>query len=179
MLLEPQIPASASVVYRRSALGKFPWNENSRLEDYELYLRLSAAGEFALDENILSAWRIHKYNTSADFPAMMNELIAAQNRAAEEIKLSASQLRQARARLKFNCVLQLIREGRKKEAVRILRGNLSVAPSFNAIGKLAVRFIIPNKLLQWRRNSVRRKTIERHGTLNYVGEQNSAREIRE
>lgn len=167
MLLYPRIPASASVVYRRSALGEFLWNESSRLEDYELYLRLSATGEFALDENILSAWRIHEYNTSANFPVMMNELIEAQNRVADEINLNDSQLRQAQANLKFNCILQLIREGRKKEAVRILRENLSSAPSLNAVGKLAVRFLVPNKILQWRRNSVRRKTIEKYGTLNY------------
>lgn len=167
MLLEPQIPASASVVYRRSALGKFLWNENSRLEDYELYLRLCAAGEFALDENILSAWRIHGYNTSANFPAMMNELIEAQNRAAGEIGLSASQLRRAQAKLKFNCILQLIREGRKKEAARLFRKNIGGASSLNAIGKLAIRFLVPSRLLQWRRNLVRRKTIEKYGTLDY------------
>ena len=98
----PANPASASVVYRRSALSKFLWNENSILEDYELYLRLSVAGEFALDENILSAWRIHGYNTSANFSLMMNELIEAQNRVADEIDLSELQLRQAQAKLKFN-----------------------------------------------------------------------------
>jgi alpha-1,3-rhamnosyltransferase len=167
MLLYPQIPASASVVYRRSALGKFLWNESSTLEDYELYLRLSAAGEFALDEHILSAWRIHEYNASANFARMMNEMIEAQNRAADEIGLSDSQLRQAQAKLKFNCILQLIREGRKKEAARLLRNNPTGALSLNEIGKLAFRFLVPNKLLQWRRNSVRRKTIEKYGTLNY------------
>ena len=148
-------------------MSKFLWNENSRLEDYELYLRLSAEGEFALDDNILSAWRIHEYNTSADFPAMMNELIEAQNRAAEEINLSDSELRKAHAKLKFNCILQLIRNGRKKEAARILQKNLSSVLSLNSVGKLAVRFLVPNKLLQWRRSFVRRKTIEKYGTLNY------------
>ena len=167
MLLDPQIPASASVVYRRSALGKLLWNENSRLEDYELYLRLSAAGEFALDDNILSAWRIHEYNTSANFPEMMNELIEAQNRVADEIGLNESRLRQAQAKLEFNCVLQLIRDGRKKEAAGLLRKNLSGAISSKAFGKLAIRFLVPNKLLQWRRDVIRRKTIEKYGTLNY------------
>ncbi len=167
MLLYPRIPASASVVYRRSALSRFLWNENSILEDYELYLRLSVAGEFALDENILSAWRIHSYNTSANFSLMMNEWIKAQNRVADEIGLSDSQLRQAQAKLKFNCIVQFIREGRKKEAARIFRDNLSGATSLNAVGKLIFRFLVPDKILQWRRNSVRRQTIEKYGTLDY------------
>ena len=167
MLLDAQIPASASVVYRRSALGKFLWNENSRLEDYELYLRLSATEEFALDDNVLSAWRIHEYNTSANFIEMMNELIKAQNRVAEKINLSQGRLRQAHAKAKFNCILQLIRDGRKKEAARMLRENLSDFSSPRTAGKLALSFIVPNKLLQWRRNLIRRKTIEKYGVLNY------------
>ena len=167
MLLYPRIPASASVVYRRSALSRFLWNEDSILEDYELYLRLSVAGEFALDENILSAWRIHGYNTSANFSLMMNEWIEAQNRLASEIGLNDSQLRQAQAKLKFNCIEQFIREGRRKEAARMLRENLSGASSLNAVGKLIFRFLVPDKILQWRRNAVRRKIIEKYGTLNY------------
>ncbi len=167
MLLYPRIPASASVVYRRSALKRFLWNENSILEDYELYLRLSAAGEFALDDNILSAWRIHKYNTSADFPLMMNEWIAAQNRLADEIGLTAATLRQTQAKLKFNCVAQFIRDGRRKEAARMLWENRNGAPSLNAVGKILFRFLVPDKLLQWRRNLVRRQAIEKYGTLDY------------
>src|SRR2546421_404785 len=39
MLLETLAPLSPSVVYRRSALDGHRWNEQSRLEDYEMYLR--------------------------------------------------------------------------------------------------------------------------------------------
>ena len=60
MLLRGEIFSSPSVVYRREALEKHKWNENSRLEDYELYLKLAVDGEFARNEEILCAWRLHR-----------------------------------------------------------------------------------------------------------------------
>ena len=46
-LLRGLIFSSPSVVYRRAALENYSWNEKSKLEDYELYLKLSGDGEFA------------------------------------------------------------------------------------------------------------------------------------
>src|SRR5216683_1593084 len=66
MLLETTAPMSPTVLYRRSALENERWNEESKLEDYDLYLRLSAAGEFAFDRRILAAWRRHGSNVSWD-----------------------------------------------------------------------------------------------------------------
>ncbi|MFN2599389.1 MAG: glycosyltransferase family 2 protein, partial [Pyrinomonadaceae bacterium] len=60
-------PHSPTVVYRRASVERHGWNERARLEDYELYLRLSAEGEFAFDARVLSAWRRHGTNTSRDF----------------------------------------------------------------------------------------------------------------
>src|SRR2546427_3062547 len=58
MLLQENIaPMSPTVLHRRAVLERYGWNERARLEDYELYLRLSADGEFAFDAGILSAWR--------------------------------------------------------------------------------------------------------------------------
>ena len=56
-LLQGEIFSSPSVIYRRSALKKFEWNENAKLEDYEMYLKLTTEGEFARSDKILSAWR--------------------------------------------------------------------------------------------------------------------------
>src|SRR4051812_11042755 len=41
LLLRGTIFSSPGVLYRRSVLAKHRWNENSRLEDYEMYLKLS------------------------------------------------------------------------------------------------------------------------------------------
>lgn len=167
MLLYPMIPASASVVYRRAALEKCAWNEDAALEDYELYLRLTALGEFALDERILSAWRIHSYNTSANFPLMMQEWLAAQNRVAAEIGLSREELRQAQQKLKFRCVADFIRNGHKKEAWHLFWENRKGAQSIAESGKMFLRFLIPHRFFQWRRKNFRRKFFRRKGILDY------------
>ena len=49
MLLWCTTPPSPTVLYRRKPLERHGWNEQAKLEDYELYLRLSAEGEFAFD----------------------------------------------------------------------------------------------------------------------------------
>src|SRR4030095_15290854 len=73
MLLETTAPMSPTVLYRRAALEQQRWNEESRLEDYDLYLRLSVAGDFAFDARILSAWRRHGSNVSWDQTLMLEE----------------------------------------------------------------------------------------------------------
>lgn len=166
MLLHPIIPASASVLYRRSILEKYLWNESSILEDYELYLRLSKAGEFALDENILSAWRIHGNNTSADFPLMMNEWLDAQQRVAGEIGLDDDELRQVQKRMKFNCIASFIRSGHKRDAIKLLWAN-SGGASLASVGNLIFRLLIPSEITRWRRNLIKQRTIKKYGTLRY------------
>src|SRR6266446_7897434 len=44
MLLQTTAPMSPTVMYRREALEQHRWNEESKLEDYDLYLRLSVWG---------------------------------------------------------------------------------------------------------------------------------------
>src|SRR5688572_12140847 len=128
MLLHPIIPASASVLYRRKDLEKFRWNESSILEDYELYLRLSNAGDFALDDRILSAWRIHDRNTSSDFPRMVAEWLAAHERVADEIGLSENELAGIQKNVQFHCISSYIRYGNKSTAARLLWENAGGTP---------------------------------------------------
>jgi alpha-1,3-rhamnosyltransferase len=161
MLLYPIIPASASVVYRRKALEKCAWNEDSILEDYELYLLLSVLGEFALDEKILSAWRIHDANTSADFPLMMSEWLSAQLRVADEIGLSREELEKTQKKLKFRCVADFIRHGYRKDAFKLFWENQDCADSLTALGKMFLRFFVPTNFFQ------RRKTVEEKTILTY------------
>lgn len=167
MLLYPIIPASASVVYRRNALENCAWNTSSILEDYDLYLRLSALGEFALDDKMLSAWRIHSYNTSADFPLMMREWLAAIKQNAEVIGLDEDHLESVLQQIKFRCVADFIRNGQKREAWKMFWKNLGGASSFVDAGKMFARFIVPTKVFQAKRKAFTKSYIKQHGTLRY------------
>ena len=166
LLLRGMIFSSPSVVYRRTALAKHVWNENSILEDYELYLKLSADGEFALDSSVLCAWRQHGWNVSRDFSAMLSEWLAAQNRVADKLKISRAQLDKIQAELKFNAVFDFIRHGEKREAVRLMRENLSGAKSVGQVAKTLFRLSIPSSLFQWNRQRKRIKAIEKYGKLS-------------
>lgn len=167
MLLHPIIPASASVLYRRDALEKTRWNESSILEDYELYLRLSNTGEFALDDQILSAWRIHDRNTSSDFPRMVNEWLAAQDRVAEEIGIGESQLAEIQKNVQFNCISSYIRYGHKGTAARLLWENAGSA-TVQKLAGLLFRLMIPTPVLKWRRNLVKERMIVKYGLIDHL-----------
>ena len=151
MLLDGVVFASSSVVYRRSVLETHAWNEESILEDYELYLKLCADGEFALDPRVLSAWRQHGWNVSGDFSAMLDEWLAAQNRTADRLNISGEELNRIQSKLKFKAVLDFIRHGRRGEAVRLLRENLHGATSAVQVAKTVFRLSVPHKLFQWNR----------------------------
>ncbi len=161
MLLYPMIPTSASVVYRRSALRTCRWNDNSVLEDYELYLRLAARGKFALDERELSAWRIHGYNTSADFGLMMNEWLSAQNRTRDEIGLTETKLGAAQTKLKFRCVADFLRRGDRRIAWRLFLDNYRGADSHTALVGMFFRFLIPGFVYPQKKRRVAEVAVQR------------------
>ncbi|HEX8735469.1 MAG TPA: glycosyltransferase [Pyrinomonadaceae bacterium] len=165
-LLRGQIFSSPSVVYRRRALEKYEWNENSVLEDYELYLKLCAEGEFALDERIMCAWRQHGWNVSGDFPLMLSEWLAAQNRAATDLNLSRAELDKIQIELKFQSVADYVRHGHRREAINLFFNNLRGAKSPAQIGKMLFRLAVPQTLFQWNRKRKRRLAIEKYGKLN-------------
>lgn len=165
MLLIPRIPASAAVVYRTNILENCHWTEGIALEDFDLYLRLSVLGEFALDDKILSAWRIHDYNTSKDSPLMMNEWLAAIERNAEVIGLDKEKLEQVLQKIKFRYVADFTRHGNKKEAWKMFRENLSGAESVAEIGKNLARLVIPRKLFLWNRERKAQKAKETNEKL--------------
>ncbi|MEO8271527.1 MAG: hypothetical protein ABI557_17520, partial [Aureliella sp.] len=113
MLLRGEIFSSPGVVYRREALEKHKWNENSRLEDYELYLKLAATGEFARNEEILCAWRQHGANTSDNSALMLEEMLTAQNLLAENLKISREELDKIQKKLKFEAAFNHLRQGHR------------------------------------------------------------------
>ena len=165
LLLKGVIPLSPSVVYRRKAVEKYGWNENSILEDYELYLKLSKDGEFALDTNVLCAWRQHGWNVSKDFSRMLDEWISAQNRVAGHLGISPDELEKIQAELKFNSTEDLIRSGKKKEAIMLLRENIKSAKSISKVGKMLLKLAIPAHIFQWNRKRKFNNSIKTFGKL--------------
>lgn len=160
-------PVTSSVVFRRAALLQdgLKWNENAALEDYELYLKLTAKGAFAVDDNVLAAWRQHDYNTSRDFARMMDEWLAAQNRVAPEIGISKTDLKTIQSKLEFICVADFIRHGKKAEALKMLFKNIGGAGSILEIGKMLGRLLIPMSYHNRHRKSIREKKILRYGKI--------------
>ena len=164
-LLRGEIFSSPGVVYRRSAVERYGWNENSRLEDYELYLNLCGTGEFARNEKLLCAWRQHGSNTSDNFPEMLQEHIAAQDRVAGRLGIERTELDRIQSELKFKGVRDHLRGGYKKEAWRLFRENRS-GRSVSETMKTYVRLMMPQPLFQWNRARKRRSAIARYGRLD-------------
>ena len=165
MLLRGEIFSSPSVVYRREALEKHKWNENSRLEDYELYLKLAVDGEFARNEEILCAWRQHGTNTSDNTPLMLEEMISSQNLLADKLKISREELDKIQQKLKFEAVFNHIRHGHRREAAWLFLQNLGGAKSPTQIAKMLFRLSIPNTFFQWNRARKQHEAIEKYGKL--------------
>lgn len=166
MLLNGIVPLSPSVVYRREFLEKYGWNENSILEDYELYLKLTTEGEFALDTSILCAWRQHNYNVSKDFSLMLEEWLAAQNRVSEELNISSSELKEIQEILKFNSGVDLIRAGKKREAIRLILENRNGVKSLSKALEILLRLATPQFVFQRIRKQKMVQNIKKYGKVD-------------
>lgn len=164
-LLRGIIFSSPGVVYRRAALAEHNWNESARLEDYELYLKLAADGEFARNPEILCAWRQHASNVSGDTPLMLEELIAAQNANADRLKISREELEKIQKEVKFEAVFNFIRNGKKREAAALFLKNFSGARSISQVSKMLFRSAVPQAIFQWNRRRKRQKAVEKYGKL--------------
>jgi alpha-1,3-rhamnosyltransferase len=156
LLEETYAPMSPTVLHRRSAVERHGWNERARLEDYELYLRLSADGEFAFDPRVLSAWRRHGTNTSGDFVWMIEARLEAQRNVATHLKLTPAQLARYQRALNFAGAEDLLRLGDKRAALKYLRRGLGGAPSPAALARVALRLVTPYSLERLRKR--RRQT---------------------
>ena len=165
LLADAYAPMSPTVVYRRAALERHGWNERARLEDYELYLRLSAEGEFAFDPRVLSAWRRHGTNTSRDFVWMIEARLEAQRNAAPHLGLGGEELGRYQRALNFSGAEDLLRLGDKRAALRFLRRGLRGAPSAKALARVALRLVTPHSLVERRRRRTREQAARRYGKI--------------
>jgi len=165
MLLETTGPMSPTVLYRRQALEDERWREESRLEDYDLYLRLSGAGEFAFDARVLSAWRRHDSNVSWDQRLMLEEQLRAQRDAALRFGFTEPEIERLQTTTRFNRAEDFLRVGEKAQALQLIRKNLRGARSARVGAKLLLRLLIPNSFMRGRARYRQQKTFERYGRL--------------
>ena len=165
MLLQTIAPMSPTVLYRRDALEQQRWNEESRLEDYDLYLRLSAEGEFAFDPQVLSAWRRHDSNVSWDQTLMLEEQLKAQRLGALRFGLTDDQIEDLQRATRFNRAEDFLRVGQKSQALSLLMHNWQGSSSPRGAARILLRLLIPNSFMRGRARMRQRKAQERYGTL--------------
>lgn len=165
MLIQTIAPMSPTVLYRRAALECERWNEESMLEDYDLYLRLSAAGTFAFDPQILSAWRRHGSNVSWDQGLMLKEQLKAQRQSSLRLGLTEAQIEAQQRTIKFNRAEDFLRVGQKSQALGLMFHNLRGFNSPRATARMLLRLLIPTSIMKRRARSRQRKAFERYGSL--------------
>ena len=165
MLLWATAPPSPTVLYKRKALERHGWNEDAQLEDYELYLRLSAEGEFAFDPQVLAAWRQHGGNTSRDLALMMHQSQVSQRRVAGLLGLCPPELEAIQAALRWRYVEDFLRSGQKRKAVALMYGNLNGTVATSLLLRLAFRLTVPHRLVRWRRRLAQQRAHQRYGEI--------------
>lgn len=166
MLLQTTAPMSPTVLYRRIALENQRWNEEAKLEDYDLYLRLSAEGEFAFDPQILSAWRRHSSNVSWDQTLMLEEQLGAQRKAALRFGLTEEQVADLQRTTRFNRAEDFLRVGEKSRALSLMMKNSKGANSPRATARMFLRLLIPNSFMRGRARVRQRRASERYGRID-------------
>ena len=165
MLLRTTAPLSPTVLHRRSSVERHGWREGARLEDYELYLKLAAEGEFAFDPRPLAAWRWHGANASRDQRMMLDEQLAAQRRASALLGLDERELSRLHARLRFERAEDFLRLGRKRDALRLALSNLSGARSPRTVARILARLVVPYALVRARKRRAASRASSQHGAL--------------
>lgn len=164
-LMTGGIFSSPGVVYRRDVLGEKPWNEDSKLEDYELYLRLAAQHEFARNEQVLAAWRQHGRNTSDDFGLMVDEWLAAQERSRGLLPFSDEEIAEFQTKLRYAAARHFNRTGNRGRAAKAMWANRKGATSLAEQALDAVRIAAPRRLFNAQRARRRASARSRYGNI--------------
>jgi alpha-1,3-rhamnosyltransferase len=151
MLVRGISPISSTIFYRRTALAGVAWNEDSRLEDYEMYLKLMTRGEFAFDTQVLSAWRHHSYNTSGNLRLMLSEIIEAQRRNAASLGVTDRELKAIQTKTRFRYARDFLQHGDKRGAYRLAKESWRGAASGAELARFTLRMLVPMSIVNLRR----------------------------
>lgn len=150
-------PISSTVFYRRKALENHRWNDKSRLEDYEFYVKLSDEGEFAFDPQTLSVWRHHGWNVSGDMHLMLTEVIEAQNRNREKLRLNDANIEDIQRKVRFRYAQDFLHKGLKRDALKLALKNWRGAETNSRIFEFSARMLLPMSVIKMRRKLWREK----------------------
>ena len=156
MLLFSFVPTSSSILYRKSALETQLWDPEIKLEDFDLYLRLSAGHEFAYDPNVLSCWRTHPENTSKQVELMVAECIGAIERNAKALDLTDAELAAAVRSMNIYRVDTLLDDGERVEAIKMFFSNIQGFRDKKDLMKRAAKLLAPDVVIQKRRDLSKR-----------------------
>lgn len=166
MLVRGIAPISSTVFYRRDFLERVGgWNPDSKLEDYELYLKISEYGEFAFDPQILSAWRQHEKNTSRDTEFMLDEVLSAQVRSSQHFNLDEAETRKMKAETELLHSEIFARVGARKRAFSLLMKNFRSIESPAFFVKNILRLAIPKVLLKNLQRKNQRMSAAKYGKI--------------
>jgi alpha-1,3-rhamnosyltransferase len=164
------IPQSTTVTYRRSPLERIGWNEQSRLEDYELFLRLARLGPFAFIPQTLGYWRQHGLNVSKQVDMMLEAMEDAQLRVAADLGIGPKARAAYRGALRFRHANYMLRSGNRLEAARLTLANLRHAQSPAAAARQLARLLLPLKALEYRETLLaRRREQDRKSAAGAAG----------
>jgi alpha-1,3-rhamnosyltransferase len=137
------LPQSPTVLYRRSAIDRCRWNEGSRLEDYETYLRLSAVGSFVFSPQVIGSWRSHGKNASTNVSNIFQHVLEAHDRIGAELAVGGECLAKTRAALYFRYAAYFLDSGDRLTAVRYTAKGVTGAPSLPSLAKRLIKLSIP------------------------------------
>lgn len=164
-LLAGQVFSSPGVVYRSTAIRGHHWNEDAILEDYELYLKLSAVGEFARNPCVIGGWRQHGDNVSGDAARMLDEWIAAQDRVVDVLPFSREELDEIQRELRFSAASNLVRAGDRANAFRLFRENIGGATSISQAAGVLARILTPKGLFEANQGRKRKNMTRLSGKI--------------
>ena len=148
---------SPTPLFRASVLREVRWNEQAKLEDFDLYLNLALHGPFAFVDAPLASWRFHETNTSSGWAFMVRERIATVERIAVKPGPTEAEVENLRERIPFEEAGALLASGHRLgaawESLKHWRG----ANGAREWVKRALRLAAPEVLLRARRRWVARE----------------------
>jgi alpha-1,3-rhamnosyltransferase len=166
LLSAESIPPSPTMLYRREPLSRVGWNEQSRLEDYENFLRLATLGPFAFVPEPTGYWREHASNTSKDVEMVLGAYLEAQGRLAPELGLDRATLRRAQAQVRYRYADYFLAAGQRGRAVQMTLRNLRGAPSPTMALRRLVRLGMPASVLRRRTEMLRARATARYASTS-------------
>lgn len=135
------VPLAVTVTFRRSAVEQFYWNENSHLEDYEMYLLLASIGDICYSEGSMGYWREHAGQVSNRLEDNLAEVIDTQRRVASRLNISSASLRRSEASARYVYGEYFLRQGDWVRGVSLTAGNIRTTPSASAFLERAARIV--------------------------------------